>query len=226
MSKKRSRERDDRPRQERGAPDPAGGDDAPAAATSPADNDDAAGDGANGAAAGAAPDDAAGAEGVLDELRERIAALEADLDAARGEADAACEREERLLRSLAERENQVRRLERHREREAEQYRGEMIASLLAVLDDFDRALESGPDPGGDAFAEGVALVAEGLRGALAALGLEPIEALGEAFDPALHEAVMQLPNTDAPRGQVIQELQKGYRLGDRVLRPSKVAVAG
>ncbi|MBN2171424.1 MAG: nucleotide exchange factor GrpE [Candidatus Krumholzibacteriota bacterium] len=217
MSKKSSKERDGHPRRERrDAQDPTG-DATPLAG----DAERAAGDAAVPTAGEAAERFATAAE-----LSERLAALEADLAEAHREAADARQREERLLRNLAERENQLRRLERHREREAEHFRGELVISLLAVLDDFERALESGPDPEEDSFAEGVALVAEGLRGALTQLGLEPIVALGEAFDPALHEAVMQLPNTDAPKGQVIQEMQKGYRLGDRVLRPSRVAVAG
>jgi len=148
-----------------------------------------------------------------------------------GTADAlavlAAERE-RLLRLLAERDNQVKRMQRDQEREALRLRGDLALLLLPVLDDLERALAQLPPEGeeGTAHAEGLRLIAQRFQDLLAAFGLEPIAALGERFDPRLHEALVQLPSTEAEKGTVIQELQKGYRLGELLIRPAKVAVAG
>ncbi|MCB1163387.1 MAG: nucleotide exchange factor GrpE [Candidatus Krumholzibacteriia bacterium] len=133
---------------------------------------------------------------------------------------------DRLLRLLAEADNQVRRMQREQEREAARLRGELVERLLPVVDDFDRALEQLPADDEAPHAAGVRLIAQRLEELLAAFGVEPIAALGERFDPRVHEALIQLPNTDAEKGVVVQELQRGYRLGEHVIRPSKVAVAG
>ena len=136
------------------------------------------------------------------------------------------EREDSLLRQMAEAENRVRRVERERERAISFHKGDLVAPLLEVLDDLERALAHPPSEADEAFLEGFSMVAARFREALAGYGLEPIEALGRPFDPEVHEALMQLPATDGEKDVVIQEIQKGYRLDGRVLRPSKVAVAG
>ena len=105
-------------------------------------------------------------------------------------------------------------------------KGEMVQPLLDILDDLDRALENRPEDADASFTEGLQLVSKRFHEALAGLGLEPIKALGEPFDPQFHEALLQLPGVDAEKGTVIQEIQKGYLISGRVLRPSKVAVAG
>lgn len=159
-----------------------------------------------------------------------LAEAEAD-EAAQAETRAIAERlasltaeQDRLLRLLAERENQVKRMERDQERERLRLQGELVGALLPLLDDLERALAQLDAEA--AHAEGLRLIAQRLEGLLAAFGLEPIAALGERFDPRVHEALIQLPATDAEKGTVIQELQRGYRLGERVIRPAKVAVAG
>ncbi|MBM4117273.1 nucleotide exchange factor GrpE [bacterium] len=144
-------------------------------------------------------------------LTERLAALSGEQD--------------RLLRLLAERENQVKRMERDQERERLRLQGELVGALLPLADDLERALGL-LEAEAAAHAEGLRLIAQRLEALLAAFGLEPIAALGERFDPRLHEALVQLPATEAEKGTVIQELQRGYRLGERVIRPAKVAVAG
>ncbi len=99
---------------------------------------------------------------------------------------------------------------------------QLILSLLPVLDDFERAVDSlTPKLARMDWVHGVRLVQRKLRTTLEAQGLSPIKAVGEAFDPNLHEAVMHVKGED---GKVVQELQKGYRLHDKILRPSKVAV--
>ncbi len=101
----------------------------------------------------------------------------------------------------------------------------LIGKLLSVLDDFDRALENVPPEAHDAWIEGVKLTERKLRGVLESEGVTAIAAVGEPFDPNLHEAVVHEPTADHPDNQVIGELQRGYRLHDRVIRPSLVRVA-
>jgi molecular chaperone GrpE len=99
---------------------------------------------------------------------------------------------------------------------------QLILSLLPVLDDFERAVDSlTPKLAKVDWVHGIRLVERKLRTTLEAQGMSPIKALGEDFDPNLHEAVMHVKGED---GKVVRELQKGYRLHDKILRPSKVAV--
>jgi len=101
----------------------------------------------------------------------------------------------------------------------------LIGKLLSVLDDFDRALDNVPADAHDPWVEGVQLVERKLRSVLEGEGVTPIEAIGHPFDPNVHEAVVHEETADAPDNQVIGELQRGYRLHDRVLRPALVKVA-
>ena len=101
----------------------------------------------------------------------------------------------------------------------------LIAKLLGVLDDFDRALEHVPEDAHEGWVDGVRLVERKLRGVLEGEGVTPIEAMGLPFDPNVHEAVVHEDTADHPDNQVIGELQRGYRLHDRVLRPALVRVA-
>ena len=101
----------------------------------------------------------------------------------------------------------------------------LLGRLLAVLDDFDRALDNVPEDAHESWVEGVRLVERKLRGVLDAEGVTPIEAIGQPFDPNLHEAVVHEETVEAPDNTVIGEVQKGYLLHERVLRPSLVRVA-
>lgn len=157
-------------------------------------------------------DDSEKTEEPVDEAAAEIAELRSEND--------------RLLRLLAEGDNSLRRVQRERRREGERFRGELIDKLLPVVDDLDRALEQLDPEDESGLAEGMRLVGKRLMDSLGELGLTPIAALGEKFDPNFHEALLQLPNTDAEKGVIVQELQRGYLLGETVIRPSKVAVAG
>ncbi|MCK9487528.1 MAG: nucleotide exchange factor GrpE [Dehalococcoidia bacterium] len=114
---------------------------------------------------------------------------------------------------------------RSRERRAEAVRlamGSLVADFLPVMDDLDRALEAAPESTEDAqWVEGVRLVAQKFAQVLAQHGVQEIPALGEAFDPAKHEAVSTAPG---PEGQVVQLLRRGYTLHDHVVRPAMVLV--
>jgi molecular chaperone GrpE len=102
----------------------------------------------------------------------------------------------------------------------------LIRRMLGVADDFDRAIEHIPaDQTGSAWVEGIAAIDRKLRQQLEAEGVLPIEAVGKPFDPREHEAVTLIPTTEAADGTVLRELQRGYYLRDRVLRPALVAVA-
>jgi molecular chaperone GrpE len=102
----------------------------------------------------------------------------------------------------------------------------LLSKLLTIVDDFDRAIANMPaDLQQLGWAEGIAAIDRKLRLLLESEGLTPIEAVGQPFDPHLHEAVLQQETSSVPEGTVTSELQRGYRIRDRVLRPSMVAVA-
>ncbi len=129
-------------------------------------------------------------------------------------------------RALAELANYKKRTDRDRALWQETIRGDILLELLPVLDDFDRA--QGNLPESDASQEwvnGILLIHRKLTGQLEALGLEEINALGEPFNPEWHEAVMQEDSDEHESGAVSAVLRKGYRIGEKVLRPALVRVA-
>ena len=98
----------------------------------------------------------------------------------------------------------------------------LMLNLLPVLDDFERALNNAPGNQADVtWVDGIKLIDRKLQGALEAMGLSQIKALGEPFDPNIHEAVMQAKGKE---GMVIEELEKGYMFQDKIIRPTKVVV--
>lgn len=156
------------------------------------------------------------------ELVERIDGLERELEATKARA------EEHLYnwqRSAADFSNYRRRTEEERRAMAQLSNAALIGRLLAVLDDFDRALDNVPADAHESWVEGVRLVERKLRSVLEAEGVAPIEAVGQPFDPNLHEAVVHEETNEYPDNHVIDEVQRGYRLHDRVIRPSLVRVA-
>jgi molecular chaperone GrpE len=156
------------------------------------------------------------------ELAERVEQLERELAEANAKSD---EYLNNWQRSAADFANFKRRTDEDRATVGRFSTAVLIGRLLSVLDDFDRALEAVPPEAHDAWIEGVKLVERKLRGLLKSEGVTPIEALGQPFDPNLHEAVAHEPTADHPDNEVIGEVQRGYRLHDRVIRPSLVRVA-
>jgi molecular chaperone GrpE len=156
------------------------------------------------------------------ELLERIEALERELAEANARAD---DTRRNWQRSAADFANFRRRTDEERTTVAQLAASGVLLRLLAVLDDFDRALESVPPDAHEAWLEGIRLVERKLRAVLDSEGVRPIEAVGRPFDPNLHEAVAHVDTTDHPDNSVIDEIQRGYRLGERVLRPALVSVA-
>lgn len=171
---------------------------------------------------GKAPADAEDAGSTTPQLDSK--ALE-QLEAKAASAD---EHWEKLLRARAELDNYRKRAVRERQ-EAVQYANfGLMEKLLPALDSFDMAVAAA-DTQGDATLEslqtGIGMVHGQLRTALGEAGLEEIDAIHQPFDPQIHEAVSQLESADVPEGHVMQQLRKGYRLKDRLLRPAMVVVA-
>jgi molecular chaperone GrpE len=131
---------------------------------------------------------------------------------------------DRLQRLKAEFDNYRKRETRLQSERAQQAAARLVKELLPVLDDLERALEAAARHEEAKLEEGVALVHRELRDALRHEGLQEIETDGR-FDPHVHEALLSQPSSD-DEGSVIEVVQKGYRLGDRVLRPARVVIAG
>jgi molecular chaperone GrpE len=156
------------------------------------------------------------------ELVEKLEELTRELEATKATAE---EHRYNWQRSAADFANYKRRTDEERTTLAAFSNASLIAKLLAVLDDFDRALENVPPEAHDAWIEGVKLVERKLRNVLESEGVTPIQAVGQPFDPNLHEAVVHEETADHPDNHVIDEVQRGYRLHDRVIRPTLVRVA-
>lgn len=144
---------------------------------------------------------------TVDELEQEIAELE-----------------DRLLRKQADLINYRRRIKRERAEQTARVRGDVLRDLLPVLDDFERALEGEYDDV-EGYREGVELILRSLEDLLQTYDVERLEPVGEGFDPSLHEAVERRTTGDVEAGCVVDVYQAGYRMGDRLLRPARVAVA-
>jgi len=132
-----------------------------------------------------------------------------------------------LQRTAADFANFRRRTAEDREREFGLASEALLRKLLVVADDFDRALDHMPAEFKDAgWIEGITLLDRKLRALLESEGVTPIESVGRAFDPHEHEAIAIVPGTGRPDGEIVDEVQRGYRVRERVLRPALVAVAG
>jgi molecular chaperone GrpE len=160
-------------------------------------------------------------------LREEVASLQAQLELSttkgRETLEKLKEEHERLLRAAADLENYKKRAARERE-DVQKFGNERILKdLLPVVDNLDRALAAAPPD--DPLADGVKLVRAGLEQALAKHGVVSFSAMGEKFDPAVHEALMQVPTREKPPGTVVLEHARGFKLHDRLVRPAMVGVA-
>lgn len=133
---------------------------------------------------------------------------------------------DQLLRTLADFDNYRKRARRETQDAERRAREDLLRDLLPVFDNFDRAsqhAQSATDV--KSLAEGIAMVVRIFLDTLSKLGVERIEALGKPFDPAVHEAVQQLETAEQPPGTVVAEIAAGYRMGERLIRPSMVVVA-
>jgi molecular chaperone GrpE len=169
---------------------------------------------ADDAAAGRSPEsgiDGAGVDAEIDDIR-------AELDELNG----------KWKRALADLDNYRKRVERDRRRWSEAAREQIALDLLEVVDNLERALSCGDPEGGDdggSLREGVELILKHLTDVLAKHGVTPIETDGCEFDPNIHEAVGSVETDECDPNHVVEETQRGYRLGDKLLRCPKVIVA-
>jgi molecular chaperone GrpE len=132
---------------------------------------------------------------------------------------------DRLLRKTAEFDNFRKRVDRDRRDQMEWAAADMLSDVLSVLDDFERALKADAPPEAEPYRSGVELIHRQLSELVRKRGATPIDALGADFDPNLHQAVAYEETPGAREGEVVAEFTKGYKLGDRLLRPSLVKVA-
>jgi len=151
-------------------------------------------------------------------------ALQEDPETVRTERD---DYHDRLLRTIAEFDNYRKRVDRERRELSEFAANELIKDLLPLLDDLERALAAAPasEAGVAAYRAGVEIIHRQLAETLRKRGVMPIDALGEDFDPHVHQAVSSEASTSHRDGEVIEELRRGYKIGDRLLRPAMVKVA-
>jgi molecular chaperone GrpE len=131
---------------------------------------------------------------------------------------------DRLARMQAEFDNARKRAIKEQQDYRDYALADALRTLLPSLDSFERALQVGAGEKSE-LRNGVELIYKQLLGALSKLGLQPIQAKGEQFDPHLHEAIEMVDTTDIKDHQILEELQRGYKLKDRLLRPSMVKVA-
>jgi molecular chaperone GrpE len=156
----------------------------------------------------------------------------ADIEDLKGQLAAATTQAEEYLTALqrerAEFQNFKRRTAEERERDLGLAGEDLIRKVLAVADDFDRAIEARPESiAAESWFEGVAAIDRKLRTLLESEGVSPISAEpGTAFDPREHDAIANVPGTGRPEGEIVEQVRRGYRLRDRVIRPALVAVAG
>jgi molecular chaperone GrpE len=170
------------------------------------------------------------AEEQIAEIDASPAALLARVETLTTERDAALARADEHLavaqRAQADYANLKRRSAEERDAMLGLANEVLLAKVVSLADDFDRAVDHVPaDARETPWLEGIVAIDRKLRLLLESEGVTPIEALGTAFDPAVHEAISHVPGTGRPEGEVVGEVRRGYRIRDRVLRPSLVAVS-
>ncbi len=151
-----------------------------------------------------------------------------EIEELKAQAAKAKEHWDKMLRTAADFDNFKKRVARERQEAARYAHEPLLQKLLPVLDHFDMALAAANDatqPNAQSFQDGIQMIYQQLKAALAEAGLEEINALNTPFDPHWHEAVAQVENPGVPEGQVVQQVRKGYKLRDRLLRPASVVVA-
>lgn len=148
------------------------------------------------------------------------AATVSEMEKLKAERDALLDR---LARLQAEFDNARKRAVREQQDFREYAAAEVIKSLLPTLDSFERALKAGGDPAD--FRNGIELIYRQFQDALQKIGVQPIVSLGQPFDPRVHEAIEMVDTTEVPDHHVVDELQRGYKYKERLLRPAMVRVA-
>ncbi len=151
---------------------------------------------------------------IADQLADQLAAAEGEVASLK----------DRWLRAVAELDNYKKRTRREIDDAVFRARQDLLSSFFPTADNLDRALELAKQH--DQLRRGIEMVANEFRNALARFGIEPVPSVGHTFDPAMHEALQQVDSADYPPGVVTLEFERGYRQGDRLLRPARVVIAG
>lgn len=160
---------------------------------------------------------------VQDVLAEDFEALQAEMAQLQKDAE---EAHNRYLRTLADFDNFRKRQRDEMTRMCDYAREGVIGKILPIMDNFDRALQAAEAQHSyEALVEGVNMTVKQLKDMLEKEGVEPIEAVGQEFNPELHEAMMRVPTEEHPENTIVDEFEKGYTLNGKVLRPAKVRVA-
>lgn len=159
-----------------------------------------------------------------EEVQETGSAGQAELDQLRAEAE---DHKQRLLRTQADFDNFRRRTVKEKEELGKYASSKLIVELLPVIDNFERALGTVSENADvSSYAKGVEMIFRQFEGVLKAEGLTPMESVGTPFNPEFHQAIMQVESDEYEEGIVVEEVQKGYLLKDKVLRPAMVKVSG
>ncbi len=132
---------------------------------------------------------------------------------------------DRLLRKTAEFDNYRKRTDKERRELAQQVAGDVLETLLPIVDDFERALRVDAGTDAESYRKGVELIYRQLQDLLVRRGVKAIEAVGQQFDPQFHQAITYEASPGRADGEVIEEVRRGYMLGERLLRPAMVKVA-
>jgi molecular chaperone GrpE len=155
-------------------------------------------------------------DSIVEQLQAQIASKNKEL----------AELKDRYLRALADNENARKRLRQQSEETVRLQRENLLRELLPVVDNLERAVEAARGGGnGQPIVEGVEMVLRSLLDFLKTHGVTQLTAIGQPFDPQLHEAVDQIESSQHPPNTVVNEFHRGYQIGDRLLRPARVAVA-
>jgi molecular chaperone GrpE len=163
---------------------------------------------------------ASGAVAAKSSVVRPSAGAESETEKLKAERDALLDR---LARLQAEFDNARKRAAREQQEFREYAAADVIKNFLPILDSFERALKAGGNASD--FRNGVELIYRQFQDALQKSGVQPIAAVGQAFDPRIHEAVEMVDTAEVPDHQVVEELQRGYKYKDRLLRPAMVRVA-
>ena len=162
-------------------------------------------------------------QGVDPELEEQVATLKTALEELDNKAE---EYLDGWQRARAEFANYKKRVLRENMDIRQVARGEVIKLYLDIADDLERALQEKPETGNsEIWVEGIEIIFQKLRARLESEGIKPMNAMGEEFDPNIHEALMKEESEEFESGQIIEVMQEGYWIGDKVLRPALVRVA-
>jgi molecular chaperone GrpE len=161
------------------------------------------------------PQDPLSTEAAADTASEPLEALKRECDSL----------QDRLLRTLAEFDNYRKRTERERREQADASAADVLAELLPIVDDLERALSASSGADAEAYKTGVTLILKQMMEVLRRRGVRPIEAVGADFDPRIHQAVEHAVSGAHRDNEVMDELRRGYMLGNRLLRPAMVKVA-